>query len=92
MRHRGVAGCFSAIEVADHRRGHVAAGSERRAIGRKAPAERAHHAPDMLADDDVANPRLPQLAIHILDEHLGEQRHRRSLFWQCIEPLDRQRQ
>ena len=43
-----------------------------RAIGAQPAAEHPHHPADMLAHDDIADADLAQLAVHIVDETLGE--------------------
>src|SRR3546814_2300844 len=42
------------------------------AIGAKPAAERAHHSPDLLADDHVAKTDLAHLPIHVVHEQFGE--------------------
>ena len=43
------------------------------AEGGEPAAERAHHPPDMLADDIIADAELAQGRVHVVDEDLGEQ-------------------
>ncbi len=62
---------MAAIEVADERGGKAPLGDSA-AIGAQPAAEHPHHLADMLADDDVADADLAQLAVHIVDEALGE--------------------
>ncbi|KEY98088.1 hypothetical protein AI27_14230 [Sphingomonas sp. BHC-A] len=62
----------AAIEVAGDRFIQFRFARQCGAVCRQPPAQRAHHAADMLADDDVANPFLPQLAVHVVHEQFGQ--------------------
>ncbi len=79
------------MDVAVDRPGQVAALGQPVAIGGQAPAELAHHPPDMLADDEIADATLAQLAVHVGDEAFGETRRILARI-ERIEPEQHQRQ
>ena len=68
---RRITGMFPPIQVA-HQRLIQPIALKPVAIGGNPPAERGHHLADMLADHQVAHAFLPQLAVHIVNEQLGQ--------------------
>ncbi len=61
------------------------------AIGAETPSESLHQPSDAFAHDQIANPALAQLAVHVLDEQLGEQRRFAGLSCR-LEPHQDQRE
>ena len=71
MGKRCVARMFRAIEVADQRL--VQTWSfQTRAIGLHTSAKGGHHPANMFANHNIAHAFLPKLAIHIVNENLGQ--------------------
>ncbi len=71
MRQSRFGGGVAAPQVADQRLAQFGR-AVGRAIGAKPPAERAHHSPDLLADDHVAEPDLAHLPVHVVHEQFGK--------------------
>jgi outer membrane protein assembly factor BamE (lipoprotein component of BamABCDE complex) len=68
---RRITGMFPTVKVA-HQRLVQPIALKPVAIGCNPSAERGHHLADMLADHEVTHAFLPQLAVHIIDEQLGQ--------------------
>ena len=71
MGKSGIPGMFGAIEVADKRIFQTCS-FQTRAIRLYAPAKGGHHPANMFAHHNIAQAFLPKLAIHIVNENLGQ--------------------
>ena len=89
---RGAVRLLASENIADNRLAQVGTLFQCIPIGTDPATERAHHAADMFADNHVANADLPQLAVHVLDENLGQPGEILSLIVILFQPDQHQRE
>lgn len=80
------------VDVPNNRLIQLVSITQRTAKRAKPAAKRRHHLSHILADDDIANPRFAELAVHVVDEHLGQQDHILRVRRRGLKPEQNQRQ